>query len=101
MKRLMSVHHHFLSINWSSDPVNFISDQIYNYLIKNKVDVLYDETNERPGEKFANMDLIGVPSQIILGENSLKENDVEIKNRKTKKIVKIKIKNINEILKKI
>jgi len=78
-----------------------ISDQIYNYLIKNNVDVLYDDTNERPGEKFANMDLIGVPSQIILGENSLKEDSVEIKNRKTKKIIKIKIKNMNEILKKI
>ena len=78
-----------------------ISDQIYNYLIKNNVDVLYDDTNERPGEKFANMDLIGVPSQIILGENSLKEDSVEIKNRKTKEIIKIKIKNMNEILKKI
>tara|TARA_Y100000310_G_scaffold141046_1_gene140453 strand:- start:178 stop:1467 length:1290 start_codon:yes stop_codon:yes gene_type:complete len=90
-----------INLNNKNNKLTKISDQIYNYLIKNKVDVLYDETNERPGEKFANMDLIGVPSQIILGENSLKENDVEIKNRKTKKIVKIKIKNINEILKKI
>ena len=62
---------------------------------------MYDDTNERPGEKFANIDLIGVPSQIILGENSLKENSVEIKNRKTKKIIKIKTKNMNEIIKKI
>ena len=90
-----------INLNNKNNKLTKISDQIYNYLIKNKIDVLYDETNERPGEKFANMDLIGVPSQIILGENSLKENDVEIKNRKTKKIVKIKIKNINEILKKI
>ena len=90
-----------INLNNKNNKLTKISDQFYNYIIKNKVDVLYDETNERPGEKFANMDLIGVPSQIILGENSLKENDVEIKNRKTKKIVKIKIKNINEILKKI
>jgi len=78
-----------------------IADKLYDYLKKNNIDVLYDDTNERPGEKFANIDLIGVPSQIILGENSLKENSVEIKNRKTKKIIKIKIKNMNEIIKKI
>ena len=78
-----------------------IADKLYDYLKKNNIDVLYDDTNERPGEKFANIDLIGVPSQIILGENSLKENSVEIKNRKTKKIIKIKTKNINEIIKKI
>ena len=90
-----------INLNNKNNKLTKISDQIYNYLIKNKVDVLYDETNERPGEKFANMDLIGVPSQIILGENSLKEDNVEIKNRKTKEIIKIKIKNMNEILKKI
>ena len=78
-----------------------IADKLYDYLKKNNIDVLYDDTNERPGEKFANIDLIGVPSQIILGENSLKENSVEIKNRKTKKIIKIKTKNMNEIIKKI
>jgi len=90
-----------INLNNKSNKLTKISDQIYNYLIKNKVDILYDDTNERPGEKFANMDLIGVPSQIILGENSIKDDNVEIKNRKTKEIIKIKIKNINEILKRI
>ena len=75
------------------------SDDIYDYLKKNNIDVLYDNSSERPGEKFANMDLIGLPFQIILGEKSLKEKCFELK--KTKKIVKIKVKNINEILKNI
>ena len=90
-----------INLNNKNNKLTKISDQIYNYLIKNKVDVLYDETNERPGEKFANMDLIGVPSQIILGENSLKEKCFEFKDRKTKKIEKIKLKNISGIIKKI
>ena len=97
----MNLNHKTLDDYFLNLAIPLISDQIYNYFIKNKIDVLYDDTNERPGEKFANMDLIGVPSQIILGENSLKEDNVEIKNRKTKRITKIKIKNMNEILKKI
>ena len=90
-----------INLNNKNKELIRISDKLYDYLKKNNIDVLYDDTNERPGEKFANIDLIGVPSQIILGENSLKENSVEIKNRKTKKIIKIKIKNMNEIIKKI
>ena len=90
-----------INLNNKNKELIRISDKLYDYLKKNNIDVLYDDTNERPGEKFANIDLIGVPSQIILGENSLKENSVEIKNRKTKKIIKIKTKNMNEIIKKI
>jgi prolyl-tRNA synthetase len=90
-----------INLNNKNKELIRIADKLYDYLKKNNIDVLYDDTNERPGEKFANIDLIGVPSQIILGENSLKENSVEIKNRKTKKIIKIKTKNMNEIIKKI
>ena len=76
-----------------------VSDDIYDYLKKNSIDVLYDDTSERPGEKFANMDLIGVPFQIILGKKYLKDNCFELKDRKTNKIIKIK--DISEILTKI
>ena len=78
-----------------------ISNDLYNYLIKNNIDVLYDDTIERPGEKFANMDLIGIPSQIIIGEKSFKENCVEIKDRKTNKLIKVKIEAFDEIIKNI
>ena len=45
--------------------------------------VLYDETDERPGAKFARMDLIGLPWQMIVGPKGLAEGKVEIKNRAT------------------
>jgi prolyl-tRNA synthetase len=45
--------------------------------------VLYDDTNERPGGKFARMDLIGLPWQIIVGPKGLADGVVELKNRKT------------------
>ena len=88
-----------VNLNIKNKDLTKVSEDIYHYLKKNNIDVLYDNSSERPGEKFANMDLIGLPFQIILGEKSLKEKCFELKNRKTNKIIKIK--NISEILKNI
>ncbi|EJF87880.1 prolyl-tRNA synthetase [Bartonella vinsonii subsp. arupensis OK-94-513] len=44
---------------------------------------LLDDRNERPGAKFATMDLIGLPTQIIVGPKSIAQNEVEMKDRKT------------------
>jgi prolyl-tRNA synthetase len=46
-------------------------------------DVLYDDTGERPGAKFAGMDLIGLPWQVVVGPRGLEKGLVEVKNRKT------------------
>jgi len=46
------------------------------------IDVLYDDTDERAGAKFATMDLIGLPYQVIVGPKGLKTNEIEIKHRK-------------------
>jgi prolyl-tRNA synthetase len=45
--------------------------------------VLYDDTDDRPGAKFASMDLIGIPWQLIIGPKGLAEGKIEIKHRKT------------------
>jgi prolyl-tRNA synthetase len=47
------------------------------------LDTLYDDRDERPGAKFAAMDLIGLPEQIIVGPKSLAEGKVELKNRRS------------------
>ncbi|MDQ0393236.1 proline--tRNA ligase [Labrys monachus] len=47
------------------------------------VDVLLDDTDERPGGKFAKMDLIGLPWQIIVGPKGLADGKVEVKNRRS------------------
>ena len=46
-------------------------------------DVLYDDTAERPGAKFAAMDLIGIPYQVIVGPRGLEKGVVEVKRRAT------------------
>lgn len=56
-------------------------EQLYKALLAKGYDALYDDTNERPGGKFATADLIGVPWQIIVGPKGLAEGKVEIKRR--------------------
>ncbi len=45
------------------------------------IDVLHDDTDERAGAKFANMDLIGLPFQVVVGPKGLAENTIEVKTR--------------------
>jgi prolyl-tRNA synthetase len=58
-------------------------ENIYMTLEKAGVDVLYDDSDERPGAKFAKLDLIGLPTQIIVGPKGLAEGKVEVKTRAT------------------
>lgn len=64
---------------------------LYEGLTKNGMDVLIDDRDERPGVKFKDADLIGIPVHIILGEKSLKDNQIEIKGRRTREIRKVSI----------
>ena len=56
--------------------------RIYDSLGKAGVDVLYDDRDDRPGAKFATMDLVGAPHQAIVGPKSLAEGKVELKSRR-------------------
>ena len=46
------------------------------------IDVLYDDTDDRAGAKFATMDLVGIPYQVIVGPKGVKAGEIEIKARK-------------------
>ena len=47
------------------------AEEVYNFLVKNKIDILFDDTNEHLSAKFKKFDLIGIPYQIILGSKSV------------------------------
>ncbi|MEZ5895817.1 MAG: proline--tRNA ligase [Parvularculaceae bacterium] len=53
----------------------------YEALSAEGVEVLYDDTAGRPGEKFARMDLIGLPFQVVVGPRGLADGKVEVKRR--------------------
>ena len=59
------------------------ADTLYERMIASGVDPLYDDRDERGGAKFAGMDLIGLPWQIVVGPKGLKQGIVEMKNRAT------------------
>jgi prolyl-tRNA synthetase len=56
---------------------------LYGKLANAGLDVLYDDTDERAGAKFATMDLIGLPLQLIVGPKGVKSGEVEVKARKS------------------
>jgi len=58
-------------------------EKLYYSLSNAGKDVLYDDTDDRAGQKFATADLIGVPVQIIVGPRSVASGEVEVKDRKT------------------
>ena len=71
-----------------------IAEKLYKDLTEKGIEVLMDDRDERAGVKFKDADLIGIPTQIIIGEKNLKEGLVEIKDRRTKKTVKVKVEEV-------
>ena len=70
-----------LPLNIKQQDVRDAAEKIYSELLRDGVDVLIDDRAETPGVKFKDSDLLGIPIQVIVGQRSLKEGNVEIKNR--------------------
>ena len=64
-----------------SDSIKIAADQLYALLRQAGIDTVLDDRNERPGVMFADMELIGIPHRIVIGERGLKEGNVEYKGR--------------------
>ena len=65
-----------------SPEVAVCAEELYRTLTDAGVDVLLDDRNERPGVKFADMELIGIPHRIVVGDRALAENNLEYKGRR-------------------
>jgi prolyl-tRNA synthetase len=73
-----------LPVNTSHAESKEIAQTVYRALNDKGVDALLDDRDERPGVKFKDGDLIGVPFRVTIGERALKEGNVEIKTRTRK-----------------
>jgi prolyl-tRNA synthetase len=69
-----------------SDKVRETINQLYGELIHAGFDVLLDDRDERPGVIFADMDLIGIPHRLVIGEKGLAKGAVEYKGRRDKAV---------------
>ncbi len=82
----------------SSKTVVDAADNAYKVLTDSGVGVLYDDRDVRPGEMFADADLIGAPTRLVVSEKTLQKNEVELKNRTSDEIHLIKSESLAKAL---
>ena len=73
---------HLIAINMKDEKQSDLAEKLYAEFKQNRLAVLFDDRNERPGVKFADSDLIGLPIRITVGKKA-NEGIVEVKVRKT------------------
>ncbi|MDA8693784.1 proline--tRNA ligase [Pseudomonadales bacterium] len=64
-----------------SERVKTLTESLYQQLLDHNIEVLLDDRNERPGVKFADMELIGIPHRLVIGDKGLDRNVLEYRAR--------------------
>ena len=72
---------HVLALHGGSEEVLTEAEKVAAALEADGLDVLYDDRDERPGEKFADADLIGCPVRVIVGKKTLEDGSVDVRTR--------------------
>ncbi|HEI6788167.1 TPA: proline--tRNA ligase [Yersinia enterocolitica] len=78
--------------------VQALAEELYATLRSHGIDVILDDRKERPGVMFADMELIGVPHNIVIGDRNLDSEEVEYKNRRAGEKQMIKTSEIIDFL---
>ncbi|MDO9064924.1 MAG: proline--tRNA ligase, partial [Sulfuricella sp.] len=77
-----------------SELVKETVEKLYAELMASGIEVLLDDRDERPGVMFADLELIGIPHRIVIGERGLKDGNVEYQGRRDDKATAIPLQNI-------
>jgi prolyl-tRNA synthetase len=80
-----------LSLQPGDPQVSALADRLHDELERAGIEVLYDDRDERPGVKFKDADLIGIPYRIAVGKKGVAEGVVELKARRSPEVSKVKI----------
>lgn len=83
-----------INLKVGDDKSDAACQEFYTKARAQGLDVLYEDTNDRAGSKFAKMDLIGLPKQVIIGPRGLKDGVAEVKNRATGERKSVPLENI-------
>ncbi|MBI4088265.1 prolyl-tRNA synthetase [Candidatus Kaiserbacteria bacterium] len=73
---------HLIAIAGGNADVVAEADHLYDILKENGIEALYDDRDARAGEKFADADLIGIPTRLVVSEKTVSEGGVEVTSRK-------------------
>ncbi len=90
-----------LPVNMTDSRMVETAEKIYQELLAEGVEVLLDDRDERPGAKFKDADLIGIPLRITVGNLAVSEGKVEIKFRKTGEVEKVPVNEVTQRIKAI
>lgn len=88
---------HLISLG-ESDSIQNKAKEIYDYLRKHKIEVLYDDRKESAGVKLKDSDLIGIPLRVVVSEKTLQQDSVEIKRRGDEALKLIKMESLQNYL---
>ena len=83
-----------LSLDPGKEEVHAVAEKIYDDLTQEGVEVLFDEREERPGVKFKDADLLGIPLRVTVGGRGVKDGVAELKERATGNEQKIPLENV-------
>jgi prolyl-tRNA synthetase len=98
---LAPFHCSVVALNPAKDPgVLAEAEEIYFKLEQLGLEVLFDDRDERPGVKFKDIDLIGIPLRIVVGSKGLADGKVELKNRKSGEVLHLPIEDAIQLVKK-
>ncbi|MEI7456937.1 MAG: proline--tRNA ligase [Nitrosomonadales bacterium] len=82
-----------------SEAVRTAAEQLYAELKASGIEVLFDDRDERPGVMFADMELIGIPHRIVIGDRGLKEGMIEYQGRRDDAALSIPLQSALEFIK--
>jgi prolyl-tRNA synthetase len=80
-----------LPINYKDKAIREAADKLYQELQQNGVEVLLDDRDERPGVKFKDADLVGIPLRVTLGAKGLEKGCIELRLRRDSKTEEIPV----------
>jgi len=84
--------------NMDDGAVRSAAELLYEELRSRSIETLFDDRNERPGVKFKDADLIGVPFRVTVGKRKLEQGLVEVFERSTKRVRDVKLENAVKFL---
>lgn len=96
-KELAPFDIHLIPINMKNDDQRDVAERLYAQLRESNYDVLLDDRQERPGVKFTDSDLIGLPIRIVVGKKA-SEGIVEVKIRHSGEVIEVHINDLLETL---
>ncbi len=81
-----------------SDAVRNAAEQLYTELTATGIEVLLDDRDERPGVMFADLELIGIPHRIVIGDRGMKEGKVEYQGRRDEAAQTVPLQDVSKLV---